>query len=109
MEKTKEKENNFAVIKTGGNQYKVTTGEKVNIGKIDVKEGDTIKFEKTLLKNIDGKVEIGTPYLEDQVEAKLIKNGREDKKIVFKYHAKTRYSKKKGHRQDFSQVEITKI
>lgn len=101
---------NFAVIEAGGKQYKVRVGEKIKIEKISGKEGEIIRFEKVLLKSEDGKVLIGTPYLSDaEVQGKIISQGKDKKKIVFRYHSKTRYRKKKGHRQAYTEVEITNI
>lgn len=102
--------NDFAIIQTGGKQYKVASGEKLQIERLTIQEGETVTFDKVLLRSEGGRVEIGTPYLaKAKVEAKLIKNGRGEKKIVFKYHSKTRQRKKKGHRQEFSEVQITNI
>lgn len=102
--------NNFAVIQTGGKQYKISAGQKIKVEKLGLAEGETVIFDKVLLKCEDGKVEIGAPYLSDvTVEAKLAKNGHERTKIVFKYHSKTRFRKKKGHRQLYSEAEIIKI
>lgn len=100
----------FAVIETGGKQYKVTAGQKLKIEKLDVKNGDGVVFDKVLL-NVDGdSVNVGTPYVGGvKVEARVLGQGRADKKIVFRYHSKTRYHKKKGHRQPFTEVEITKL
>lgn len=101
---------NFAVIETGGKQYKVSPGQKIRVEKLDAEEGADFSFDRVLLR-VDGeKVEIGTPYISGaKVEAKILRNGRERKKIVFKYHSKTRYRKKKGHRQHFTEVEIERI
>lgn len=100
----------FSIIQTGGKQYKVSPGKKLKIEKLDVKAGDSVFFDKVLLA-VDGEnVKIGSPYVEGvNVEAKVLKQGRDDKKIVFKYHSKTRYRKKKGHRQPFTEAEIVKI
>lgn len=101
---------NFAVIETGGKQYKVLEGDKIKIEKLLANEGDNIFFDKVLLKVEGDNVLIGNPYLKNlKIEAKVLKQGREKKKIVFKYHSKTRYRKKKGHRQHYSLVQITKI
>lgn len=101
---------NFAVIKTGGKQYKVEVGSKIRIEKINGNENDAVSFDDVLLKVENDNVKIGTPTLKDEkVECKILKQGREKKKIVFKYHSKTRYRKKKGHRQHYTLVEITKI
>ena len=102
--------NNFAVIQTGGKQYKISAGQKIKVEKLGIAEGDAVVFDKVLLKCENGKVEIGTPYLSGvTAEAKLTKNGHERTKIVFKYHSKTRFRKKKGHRQLYSEAEIVKI
>ncbi len=100
----------FAVIETGGKQYKVQPGEKLKVEKLNAKEGDSFKFDKVLLVADGDKVEVGLPHLKDAVvEAKVLKQGRAPKKIVFKYHSKTRYRKRKGHRQEFTELEIVKI
>jgi large subunit ribosomal protein L21 len=98
----------FAVIETGGKQYKVAPGQKLKIEKVEAKEGDGVIFDKVLLIADGENVKIGAPYVAGaKVEAKVLKQGRRDKVIVFKYHSKTRYRKKKGHRQPFTEVEIT--
>jgi large subunit ribosomal protein L21 len=101
----------FAVITTGGKQYKVEDGQYLNIEKLqgDHKEGDKITFDKVLL--VEGaNTKIGTPYVEGaKVEATLEKIGRAQKVIVMKYKQKSRYYKKNGHRQPFFQVKITSI
>ncbi len=100
----------FAVIETGGKQYRVSPGQKIKIEKLNAAEGGNFVFDKVLLM-VDGeKVEIGTPYISGaKVEAKVLKQGRDKKKIVFRYHSKTRYRKKKGHKQPHTEVEITNI
>lgn len=100
----------FAVIETGGKQYKVEVGKAYEIEKIEGGEGDMVEFDKVLLVADGPDVKIGEPYVsEARVQAKIVAQGRDDKKLVFRYHSKTRYRKKKGHRQSFSKVEITKI
>ena len=100
----------FAVIQTGGKQYKVSAGEKLKVEKLGIAEGEKVVFDKVLLKCENGNVAIGAPYLAGvTAEAKLVKNGHDRTKIVFKYHAKTRFRKKKGHRQLYSEAEIVKI
>jgi len=97
----------FSIIETGGKQYKVSDGQKLKVEKLEAEAGDSIVFDKVLLV-VDGEnIKIGTPYVEGaKVEAKISKQGRDKKKIVFKYHSKTRYRKKKGHRQSFTEAEI---
>jgi len=102
----------LAVIETGGKQYLVTENQKLKIEKIkNLKEGDKVNFDKVLLL-VDEKenVKIGKPYLENAlVVGEVLKIGRGKKIIVFRYHSKTRYRKKKGHRQPFMEVQIKEI
>lgn len=97
----------FSIIQTGGKQYKVSAGQKLKIEKLEAEVDGSVIFDKVLL-TVDGEsVKIGTPYVESaKVEAKVLKQGKGEKKIVFKYHSKARYRKKKGHRQLFTEVEI---
>jgi large subunit ribosomal protein L21 len=100
----------IAIIKTGGKQYIVKPGDKLKIEKIDKKEGADISFSDVLLVEKDEKVEIGTPKVKTaKVEAKILKHGKGDKIIVFKYKPKKRYSRKIGHRQPYTEIEITGI
>lgn len=100
----------FAIIKTGGKQYRVEPGQTLKIEKLAPKGDGPIVFDEVLMVSNGADVKIGTPHVAGaKVEAKLVKNGRAKKVIVFKYHSKTRYKKKKGHRQEFSEVEIVKI
>ncbi|MDO8536788.1 MAG: 50S ribosomal protein L21 [bacterium] len=100
----------FSVIETGGKQYKVSAGSKVKIEKLGVQPGESVSFDKVLLQ-VDGeKVKIGMPYISGaSVAAKVAREGRTRKVIVFKYHSKTRQRKKKGHRQSFTEVEILSV
>src|SRR3989344_3395344 len=100
----------FAVIKTGGKQYIVRPDQKLKIEKLDAEEGVKVWFDEVLLVADGEKIEIGNPLIKGaKVEAEITKQGRGRKIIVFKYHAKTRYQKKKGHRQYFTEVKIVKI
>jgi large subunit ribosomal protein L21 len=100
----------FAIIETGGKQYKVSPRQKVKIEKLNAETGANFIFDKVLLVADGEDVKIGAPYVSGaKVEAKILKQGRDKKKIVFKYHSKTRYRKKKGHRQHFTEVEIVKV
>ncbi|MEK9173579.1 MAG: 50S ribosomal protein L21 [Patescibacteria group bacterium] len=99
----------FAVIETGGKQYRVSVGDTLKVEKLKTEDGGSLVFD-ALLKVDGDKVEIGTPYLAgEKVEAKVLGQGRGEKKIIFRYHSKTRYRKKKGHRQPFTELEIIKI
>jgi large subunit ribosomal protein L21 len=100
----------FAIIETGGKQYIVEAGNKIKIEKLEIAEGENVTFENVLLTHDGKKTEIGTPFLKDvSVEGKVLRQGRGEKKIVFKYKAKVRRAKKKGHRQPFTEVEIVTI
>jgi large subunit ribosomal protein L21 len=100
---------NFAIIETGGKQYKVSPGQKIRVEKLDGAEGDVISFGSVLLLGGD-KPSIGMPNVAGAaVEAKILRQARDRKKTVFRYHSKTRYRKRKGHRQHFTELEITKI
>lgn len=102
----------FAVIKTGGKQYKVSVGDVITIEKITGghKEGDTIIFDKVLLVDNGKDTTIGTPYIDGAlVEATLEKEGRNKKITVIKYKQKSRYFKKRGHRQPHFKVKITSL
>src|SRR3989344_6202489 len=102
----------FAVIKTGGKQYKVAEGDKFLVEKLEHEVGQEFDFEEVLLVGNE-KIEnlkIGQPrVLGAKVHARVLEQGRSKKKIVFKFASKTRYKKKKGHRQPFTKVEIKKI
>lgn len=111
-EKKEETATEFAVIATGGKQYKVSVGESVKIEKIkgDLKEGDKITFDKVLLVDDGSNTTIGTPYIDGaKVTGTLEEIGRSAKVIVIKYKQKSRYFKKNGHRQPFFKVKITEI
>ena len=100
----------FAIIETGGKQYRVSPGQKIKVEKLDAKEGGSLVLDKVLLVAEGDDVKVGTPYIEGaKVETKVLRQGRGKKEIVFKYHSKTRYRKKKGHRQHFTELEILSI
>lgn len=102
--------NKFAVIETGGKQYIVCENQKLNIEKIKGEKNQEIIFDRVLLFQENSNLEIGMPYLKNhQVKAEILKQFKDKKKIVFKYHSKTRYRKKKGHRQFLTQVLIKEI
>lgn len=100
----------LAVIETGGKQYLVSEGQKIKVEKLSTEKNGAIIFDKVLLVFDGKKTTLGKPLIKGaSVEAKLMKTGRNRKVIVFRYHSKTRYRKKKGHRQYFTEVEISKI
>jgi large subunit ribosomal protein L21 len=102
----------LAVIKTGGKQYKVKKGDKINVEKLDEKEGKTIKIKDVfLVADEKGKdVKIGTPTVKGAVvEAKVLEHGKGKKVRVIKYKPKIRYRKEYGHRQPYTKLEIISI
>lgn len=101
----------LAVIKTGGKQYLVQPGDKIEVEIIkNKKQGDDIAFNEVLLTEKGNKIEIGTPLIKGvKVTGKIIEEFKDKKKIVFKYKSKTRYKVKTGHRQNLMKVEIGKI
>ncbi len=100
----------FAIIETGGKQYRVAPGEVLTVEKLAETKNGTVVFDRVLLVADGEKVEVGAPYVKGaKVEAKVASEGRGERKIVFRYHSKTRYRKLKTHRQPFTKVEITNI
>ena len=100
----------FAIIETGGKQYKVSASKILEIEKLDVKKGETIKFKNVLLLNDDKSTEIGNPSIEGaMVEAKLLDNIKDRTILVFHKRRRKNSRKKNGHRQQHSKIQITKI
>ena len=100
----------FAVIETGGKQYKVQEGDVLFIEKIDAEAESTIKFDKVLAISDDAGFKVGAPLIDGaSVDAKVIKQGKGKKIYVLKYKPKKNEKKKIGHRQLYTKVEITKI
>lgn len=98
------------MIKTGGKQYLVQSGDKIKIEKINNKAGEEVIFDQILLLEDNEKLEIGTPLVEKaKVRGKVIRQSKSKKVMILKYKSKTRYKIKKGHRQPFAEVEIIKI
>ena len=99
----------YAIIATGGKQYRVSEGDVIYIEKIDAQVDSTVSFDVMLVEN-EGEVKVGTPVVEGvKVEGKVVAQTRGEKIIVFKYKAKKNYRRKQGHRQPYTKVEITKI
>ena len=100
----------LAVIKTGGKQYLVSPGQKIKIEKLPNAEGEEILFEEVLLVENEGKVELGKPFLEGaKVKGKVTRQEKGEKIVVFQFKNKKNEKKKKGHRQRFTEVEITSV
>lgn len=99
----------YAIIATGGKQYKVSEGDKIRVEKLDAEVGSKVKFDQVLLIGGDS-VSVGNPTVKGaSVTAEVLQQGKDKKVIVYKYKPKTGYHKKNGHRQLFTEVEIKKI
>ena len=100
----------YAIIETGGKQYRVTEGDQVRIEKIKAADGEQVKFDKVLVLGDGAEAKVGAPYVDGAaVFGDVIETGKGKKVIIFKYKAKKDYRKKQGHRQPYTLVEITGI
>lgn len=100
----------YAIIETGGKQYRVQEGDTLFIEKLEANQGDTVEFDKVLAVSKDGQLVLGTPVVGGaKVSATVIENGKAPKIIVFKYKSKKDYRKKQGHRQPYTKVKIEQI
>ena len=99
----------YAVIETGGKQYKVQEGDKLRVEKLDAQVGDTVTFDKVLFLGGDD-VKVGRPCVEGaKVEAKVLEQNKAKKVVVYKFKAKKNYRNKRGHRQPYTFIEIGTI
>ncbi len=99
----------YAIIATGGKQYKVSEGDVIKVEKLDANVGESFTFDQVLIVN-DGEMKIGNPTVQGAtVEASVLSCGRGKKVIVYRYKRKTGYHKKNGHRQSYTEVKIEKI
>ena len=99
----------YAIIATGGKQYKVSEGDIITIEKLGIEAGEKVPFDQVLAVSGDD-LKIGNPTVDGAtVDATVVKEGRGKKVIVYKYKRKTGYHKKNGHRQSYTQVKIEKI
>ncbi|MFD1440006.1 50S ribosomal protein L21 [Lacticaseibacillus hegangensis] len=100
----------YAIIKTGGKQYKAEVGEALYVEKLDVEEGATVTFDQVILVGGEGDAKIGTPTIDGAtVTGKVEKQGREKKVVTYKYKPKKHQHQKKGHRQPYTKVVIDAI
>ena len=100
----------YAIFKTGGKQLKGQVGDKLFVEKLNVEAGQEVVFDEVLLIGNNGKVTVGTPNIEGaKVVAKVVKEGKQKKVLVFRYKNKTNHDILRGHRQPYSLVEITSI
>jgi large subunit ribosomal protein L21 len=99
----------YAIIETGGKQYRVQEGDTLYIEKLDVNAGDAVKFDKVLAVSTGEELKVGADAASAVVDAEVIENGKGPKVIIYKYKAKKDYRKKQGHRQPYTKVTIAKI
>ena len=100
----------YAVIKTGGRQYRVTPGERIKISRLQAPEGATVTFDQVLMVKSEGESLVGTPLVPGaQVKAVVEEHGRGKKIIVYKFKRRKGYHKKQGHRQDYTAVRIKEV
>ena len=98
----------YAIIATGGKQYKVAEGDVLKVEKLDAEAGNTVTFDQVIAVS-DGSLKVGADVANASVTASVVENGKAKKVIVYKYKRKTGYHKKNGHRQQFTKVKIEKI
>lgn len=98
----------YAIIATGGKQYKVSEGDVIKVEKLDVEAGNTVTFDQVIAVS-DGTLKVGEDVADANVTATVMEQGKGKKVIVYKYKSKTGYHKKNGHRQAYTQVKIDKI
>lgn len=100
----------YAIIETGGKQYKVQEGDVVFIEKLVAEEGSAVSFDKVLAVSNEGVLSFGSPVVESAtVSAKVLSHGKDKKVMIFKYKPKKGYRKRQGHRQPYTKVQIEKI
>jgi large subunit ribosomal protein L21 len=100
----------YAVFATGGKQYRAATGDKLKIEKLDAEKGATVELDQVLMVGEGADVKVGTPYLEGgKVTATVVDHGRGEKIRIIKFKRRKHHMKKMGHRQDYTQIEITGI
>jgi large subunit ribosomal protein L21 len=100
----------YAVIKTGGKQYRVSRGDTLKVEKLEAGEGDAVEFDQVLMVGEGADVKVGTPYVEgSRVSARVKSQGRGHKVEIIKFRRRKHHMKRMGHRQDYTEVEITGI
>ena len=99
----------YAIIVTGGKQYKVSEGDVIRVEKLDVEAGKEVTFDNVIAVNDDKTLKVAGDVASAKVSATVMEQGKGKKVIVYKYKSKTGYHKKNGHRQSFTQVKIEKI
>lgn len=100
----------YAIVETGGKQFRVSKGDVIRVEKLAVAEGDSIALDQVMMLQSEAGTVIGNPYIDGaSVNARVVENGKSKKVIIYKYKAKKNYRKKQGHRQPFTELEIVEI
>ncbi|PTM06078.1 MAG: 50S ribosomal protein L21 [Bacteroidetes bacterium] len=100
----------FAIVEIAGHQYKVQKDQRIYVNRLQAEEGETLSFDKVMLTDNNGKVEVGAPVIAGiKVDAKVVQHLRADKVLIFKKKRRKGHQKMNGHRQYISQIEITAI
>ena len=100
----------YAVVETGGKQYRVQEGDIITVEKLDVEAGSQIVFDKVLVAGEGADIKVGKPYVEGcKVNGTVVENGKGPKVIIFKFKSKKDYRKKQGHRQPYTMVKIDSL
>lgn len=99
----------YAIFETGGKQYQAIEGDTIAVEKLDMQEGDSVTFDRVLLRRDNEAVEVGQPYLDKPIKASVVKHDRGPKLVVFKMKRRKKYRRKKGHRQDHTVVRIEEV
>lgn len=100
----------YAIIETGGKQYRVQEGDTLFVEKLEANQGEAVEFDKVLVLSNEGQLTVGAPVVSGaKVSATVVENGKGPKVIVFKYKAKKDFRNKRGHRQPYTKVKIEKI
>ena len=99
----------YAVIETGGKQYRGKEGDVIVVEKLGAEAGEKVEFDKVLVMGEGADIQVGTPYVGSKVYGTVVENGKGKKVVIFKYKAKKDYRKKQGHRQPYTMVKIESI
>ena len=100
----------YAIIETGGKQYRVQEGDVITVEKLNKEAGEAIELDKVLVLNDDKELKVGAPYIEGaKVFGEVVENGKGKKVVIYKYKAKKDYHKKQGHRQPYTMIEIKSL
>jgi large subunit ribosomal protein L21 len=100
----------YAIVETGGKQYRIEEGAELKVEKLDAEPGKEIDLDKVLMTGQDESINVGTPYLENaKVTCEVLEHGRGKKVIVFKHKRRKDYRKKQGHRQDYTKIKVKSI